>query len=135
MKKKIIPVVIGVIKKGDKYLLTKRQSPKDEWNKWQFPGGELEFGESLENCLKREIKEETTLELKKITFVNKIFEVIKNDYHFILITYLCSVGKNQPVFINNEASAFGWFSYQEIMKLDCLERTKEIISYILKNKF
>jgi hypothetical protein len=34
MKKQIMPVVIGVIKKNGKYLLTKRQSPKKEWNKW-----------------------------------------------------------------------------------------------------
>jgi hypothetical protein len=39
MKKQIFPVVIGIIKKDSKYLLTKRQSPKKEWNKWQFQAG------------------------------------------------------------------------------------------------
>jgi ADP-ribose pyrophosphatase len=56
MKKQIVPVVIGVIKKNGKYLLTKRQSPKKEWNKWQFPGGGLEFFEKMEEAVKERLR-------------------------------------------------------------------------------
>jgi len=133
--KKPIPIIIGVIKNKNRYLMTKRKSPKKEWNKWQFPGGGINFGESLEMALKREIKEETNLDVKKLVFTQKIFEVVrkKEKWHGLLIVYLCLIKKTQKIILNNEASDFDWFTYQEILSLDCLKGTKEIIKYIQNN--
>jgi len=135
MKKQISPVVIGVINDKNKYLLTKRRSPKREWNKWQFPGGGLEFGENIEDCLKREIKEETGLEINIVKFIPKVFQIYKKQYNFhgLFFVYLCTPSHNQKVILNNEASDFGWFTYKEILKLESLEGTKEMINFILNN--
>jgi mutator protein MutT len=138
MKKQIFPVVIGVIKKNGKYLLTKRQSPKKEWNKWQFPGGGLEFFETLEDAVRREIKEETGVEILKVEFIPKVFEIIrpKDKWHGLLFVFSCFPKKNNfSVRINSEASEYGWFSFQEILKLDSLLGTKEIASFIEENGF
>jgi 8-oxo-dGTP diphosphatase len=138
MKKQIFPVVIGVIKKNGKYLLTKRQSPKKEWNKWQFPGGGLEFFETLEDAVKREIKEETGVEILKVEFIPKVFEIIrpKDKWHGLLFVFRCFPKENNfSVRINSEASEYGWFSFQEILKLDSLLGTKEIASFIEENGF
>jgi 8-oxo-dGTP diphosphatase len=138
MKKQIFPVVIGVIKKNGKYLLTKRQSPKKEWNKWQFPGGGLEFFETLEDAVKREIKEETGVEILKVEFIPKVFEIIrpKDNWHGLLFVFRCFPKENNfSVRINSEASEYGWFSFQEILKLDSLLGTKEIASFIEENGF
>jgi len=138
MKKQIFPVVIGVIKKDDKYLLTKRQSPKKEWSKWQFPGGGLEFFETLEEAVKREIKEETGIEILKVKFLPKVFEVIrpKDNWHGLLFVFRCFPKEdNLSVKIDNEASEYGWFSFEEILTLDSLLGTKEIAKFIEENDF
>lgn len=134
MKKRLpVIVVIGVIKKGEKYLLTKRQSPKNEWNKWQFPGGGLEFGEKLEEAIKREINEELGVKVKVEKIIFPIIEIIrKNDnFHGVFFVFLCQmINKKDPIKINFEASEYGWFTKEEIKKLDSLLGTQEIIDAI-----
>jgi len=132
MKKKKNPVivVIGVVKKRNRYLLTKRKTPKSEWNKWQFPGGGLEFGEKLDEGVKRELKEETGVDAKIIKRLNHVFEIIriKDKFHGVLFVFLCEmIDKNQKIKINDEASDFGWFTKEEVLQLDSLEGTKEIM--------
>ncbi len=133
MKKRIYPVIIGVIKKNNHYLLTKRRSPKKEWNKWQFPGGELKFNESLENALTRELKEELGVEVKIIKFIPRVFEIRrkKDNFHGLFFVFLCHLLNNsQKIVLNSEASEFGWFTKEEILNLDSLLGTREIINFI-----
>ena len=54
----LISVLAAVIRDGDKYLLCKRPSAKRHGGLWEFPGGKLEAGESLEDAARREILEE-----------------------------------------------------------------------------
>ncbi|MGB9707304.1 MAG: NUDIX hydrolase [Microgenomates group bacterium] len=136
--KKIYPVVVGVVEKNNKFLLTKRQSPKKEWNKWQFPGGEVEFGESLHQALKREMKEEIGCEIKIIEKQPKIFEIFRlsDNFHAIFFVYLCQLtDSNCKIKINREASEYRWLSLKEIYTLDSLEGTKEITSWLNKMGF
>lgn len=135
MKKKRNPVVavIGVVKKENQYLLTKRRSPKSEFNKWQFPGGGLEFGERIDEAVKRELKEETGVDAKIIKRLDRVFEIIreKDNFHGVFFVYLCEMtDKNQKIKINSEASEYGWFTKEEILQLDSLEGTKEMINEI-----
>ena len=79
-------VGIGVIiKKNKKILLGKRLNAHGEGT-WSFPGGHLEFGESWEECTKREVLEETNLQITNIKFhavTNDIFK--KENKHYITI--------------------------------------------------
>lgn len=54
----MIEVVAGVIYKDNKFLITQRNLKKAQGGLWEFPGGKVEKGESYENALTREIKEE-----------------------------------------------------------------------------
>lgn len=54
----MIEVVAGVIYKNNKFLIAKRNLKKAQGGLWEFPGGKVEKGESYENALAREIKEE-----------------------------------------------------------------------------
>ena len=57
--KKHIEVVAAVIKKDDKFFCCQRGQKNECAFKWEFPGGKIEPGETREEALKREIKEET----------------------------------------------------------------------------
>lgn len=133
-KQSPVPVVIGVIKKKGKFLLTKRQSPKKEWNKWQFPGGGLEFGERLIEGLKREVREEVGIDIKIKQFL-PVIEIVrqKDSFHGIFFVFLCQmVNEKDRIKINHEASDYAWLSKEEILKLDTLLGTKEIIEILEK---
>lgn len=68
---KITTVVAALIEKDGKYLIAKRNHGNSETNnKWEFPGGKVEVGESEEAAIEREIREEFEMEVKAIKFVN-----------------------------------------------------------------
>jgi len=53
-----IDVAAAIIEKEGKFLIAKRKKGKPLENKWEFPGGKIELGETAEKCLKRELEEE-----------------------------------------------------------------------------
>jgi 8-oxo-dGTP diphosphatase len=80
---------------GDSILLVERgHEPLKGW--WSVPGGILETGETLANGIRREVREETGLEVEPEAMF-EIFERImpdaagRTEYHYVLIDYLCRV--------------------------------------------
>ena len=85
----------ALIFQGDAILLVERgKEPLMGW--WSLPGGILETGETLVNGIRREVLEETGLEVEPST-VFEVFERImpdadgRTEFHYVLIDYLCSV--------------------------------------------
>lgn len=71
--------------KDNKVLLWKRKWAHWQWT-WQFPWGHLEFMENLEECAKREVLEETNLEIKNVSFVTITNDFFTEDNkHYITI--------------------------------------------------
>ena len=71
-----------IIERGGEILLGKRKGAHDAGS-WSFPGGHLEFGESFEDCARREVDEETGLGLGKVNYfatTNDIFTGEKKHY-------------------------------------------------------
>ena len=62
-------VTAAVIEKDGKILIAKRKSGKCIGAKWEFPGGKLEDGETLEECLIREIKEELNFDIEVENYI------------------------------------------------------------------
>jgi len=126
---KIAPVVIALIKKGNKFLMTKRVSfdPKDKEFfpfVWQFPGGGLEFGETPEETIKREMIEEIGAEIKIISLIPKIYTEVRNQWQGIFICFLCILkDENSVITLNHEASEYNWFDLDEISKLKLMPKT------------
>jgi mutator protein MutT len=63
-------VIAAVIKDNDKYLITQHAFNDKLAFKWEFPGGKVEAGEILEECLNREIKEELNCIFRHIRTAN-----------------------------------------------------------------
>lgn len=72
----MIHVTCAVIRDGEQYLICQRSEKMKSPLKWEFPGGKVEEGESLEECLLREIKEELDI---KITIERKL-DTVSHDY-------------------------------------------------------
>src|SRR5262245_3477497 len=73
---------------------------------WGIPGGKIKFGETAEQALRREIKEETNLDIERIQF-ELVQDCIHSkefyrDAHFVLLNYSCVAPKSDSVVLNNE---------------------------------
>ncbi len=132
MQTKIVPVVIAIIvnSKGE-YLMTQRSDidPEDRdlaknGLPWQFPGGGMEYGESPEESILREVREETGLSVKILGLLPKVLSDARHNWQGVFLTYMCRlVDENQKVVINEEACAFQWVTTDKGKKLWCLPKT------------
>ena len=110
--------VHGLIKKGDKYLITKRSADDDYMpGYWDIPGGTIEFQESINDALNREIIEETGLNVKigKIIFCYD-FPSDPERHQFQMVyecEYIGGEVKLNPV----DHEQFKWVGLAEIKKL------------------
>jgi A/G-specific adenine glycosylase len=106
-----IIVTAAVIRRDGKVLLAKRPSKGLLGGMWEFPGGKVEQGESLEACLEREIKEETEAEIR----VGEAFGIYQHAYtHFsmTLHAFVCEIEKGEPRAV--EASEIAWVEPGEL---------------------
>ncbi len=103
-----------IVMKDGKVLLGKRKGAHGEGS-WAFPGGHLEFCESLEDCAKREVAEEvgiTIKNVKKLTFTNDIFKEENKHYITCFVTSDYDAGevKNMEP---NKCEAWDWFLWNK----------------------
>lgn len=88
-----VAAVGGVVLEGERVLLVKRALPPRQ-GEWSLPGGRLELGESLVDGVRREVKEETGLEVAVGPMVEVFDRVHRDDagairYHFVIVDFLC----------------------------------------------
>ncbi len=128
-------VIIGAIYRNGKFLLTFRdeKNPDHEFNhRWQLPGGGLEVGESPEQTILRELKEEIGVSAKIVELVPKIYSEVRPGFHGIFICYVCSIEENATVTLNDEASRWGWYSTEEMKMLSIIPKTLTMAQDALK---
>ena len=128
---KNIEVSSAIIIKDTKIFVTQR-GYGDFKDKWEFPGGKLEKGESGEDCIIREIKEELNADIEVISFLNTI-EYDYPSFHLIMHNYICSLKNNHIEILEHEAAKF--ISKEELDSIDFLpadlliiEKLKEYLS-------
>ncbi len=114
-KEKRPKVGIGaIVRKGDQYLLGKRIGTKDH-QEYAAPGGWLEHMESIEDCAKREVLEETGMEVENVQF---LFTYNMKDYapeHLINIAVLCEWKSGEPQTMEPEkCEGWAWYSLDNL---------------------
>jgi 8-oxo-dGTP diphosphatase len=118
----------AVIEKDGKILILKRSKEEDCFKEmWDIPGGGINFGEMPEEALKREVKEETGLEIEVIKPV-RIWSFFKNNgrTQVVGVTLLCKY-KGGEVKLSREHTKFRWISPEEIEKYNVHEGIKKDI--------
>ena len=94
----VIEVSAALIFRGGKLLITQRHAKAHLGGRWEFPGGKREAGETLEDCLIRELMEEVAI---KVTVVKGLTPV-RHDYGSTRVTlhpFLCDHAEGEPMAI------------------------------------
>lgn len=108
-------VTAALIEKNGKVLITQRPREDRLSFKWEFPGGKMEPGETAEQCLVREIKEELNLEIKiKGHFMNSLYKYETGEIE--LMCYLAEITGGELRLNFHEAAQ--WAERKELRKFD-----------------
>ena len=101
-------------------------------NEIDIPGGRVKFGEEVETCLLRKVKEETGLEVRLDT-ISKTWSLVKENFHLIGITFIAtSVGGK--IKLSNEHTLFRWVDKNEIINGDYPKWIKKEFSSVSISK-
>ena len=99
---------------------------KNERNEWDFPGGKINFNEGIEECLKREVMEETNLDIKNLKIL-KSFNLKFNDVPVFSVLYSAEISCDTSISINYEHSEYNFFSKSEIKDLNMPQDFKDLV--------
>ena len=111
-------------------VLVKRRFPPLA-GEWSLPGGRLEVGETLQEAVVREAREETGLFIEPADLLGVYDRLVRDDtgrvlYHYVLIDFLCRrlAGELRA---GGDADDAHWFSQEEIGQISLVEDTAEVI--------
>jgi len=107
--------VAAMVWKDDRLLLGKRISGHSE-NSWQFPGGNLEFGETVEVCARREVEEEAGIKIRNIIpngFTNDVF--IDADKHYVTLFVSAEYDSGELMVMEpDKCEQWRWFQWSRL---------------------
>ncbi len=126
--KKEISVATALIFENGKLFATRRGECKYSYvaHKYEFPGGKIEQGESAQDCVKRELKEELNMDVK----VGALFAVERFEYPDFIINLSVYECERLSDFTLKEHENYAFFSPSELNETDFAPADKEILSTI-----
>jgi 8-oxo-dGTP diphosphatase len=111
IKRPLVGIAVVVIK-DNRVLLGKRKNAHGSGT-WAFPGGHLEFNESIEACAKREVLEETGIRIKNLRYgpyTNDIFA--DEDKHYVTLFVIADYDSGSPMVKEpNKCEKWAWFQW------------------------
>lgn len=129
-ERKYPEAIVGVLifNQEGKFLLV--LSPK--WrNKYGLPGGHIEYGETIGEAAKREIKEETGLDIFDIEFLMVQECIFSKEFykkkHFIFLDYIAKVKNTNVILDGREGTEYAWVTIDESLKLPLNPYTRNTI--------
>jgi 8-oxo-dGTP diphosphatase len=112
-----VPAVIAVVIREDRALLVRRANPPDA-GLWGFPGGKIEFGETVREAAIRELLEETGVQAEAQDIITTLDILVRDSsgamqQHFILIAVRCRWISGEPA-AGDDALEASWFAIAEL---------------------
>lgn len=120
-----IKVVAAIIRQNGRVLLARRAKHKHQGGLWEFPGGKIEAGETPEQALKRELKEELAIEVTKL---NPVFQTSHQYPEYGVHLAIWEVTAFNGVAEGAEGQEITWVQPKNLWQYDFPEANKAIVT-------
>jgi 8-oxo-dGTP diphosphatase len=140
------PIVgIGAVIARDGMVLLARRGSEPGRNKWSVPGGLVELGETVEETIVREVKEETNLDVEVDSLVDVVNNLVRDAeeklrYHFVILDFFAKV-KGGSLRAGSDLLEVKWVPLDQVEHFDLtgtfrefLERNRERLREFSANK-
>ena len=123
----MIDVVAAVIKKNNYYFIAQRNRHKHFAYHWEFPGGKVDSQETFENALKREIREELSIDIRILNHIAS--EKHKDEKIDVNVHYYLCKSLNDNIILS-EHEDMNWLQKNDLKQLKMAPGDSKIIKYL-----
>jgi 8-oxo-dGTP diphosphatase len=127
-KDEMTEVAVGILRKNGKILICQRKKGGRYEFKWEFPGGKLKNGETTEQCLRRELREELTIEIHSIERIQTQAAYYEDGGMFNVSYCFLSGFEGEPQ--NNVFEQIRWVTVEELKYMDLLDGDKPFVAHL-----
>ena len=123
-------VAAGILWNGSEVLVTRRHAHDHQGGRWEFPGGKRHAGETMEGCLRREIREELGIEVE----VGDLWRALSHRYPdrtVSLYFHFCTHVAGEPRAI--EVEAWRWVSPETLADLEFVEGDGPVLPDLIRD--
>jgi 8-oxo-dGTP diphosphatase len=124
-----VPAVGAIVFRGSQVLLVRRGAPPSP-GVWSIPGGALETGETVEEAVVRETREETGVVVRPLSVISVSDYIAREGdrvrWHYVLVDLLCAYVRGEP-FPASDASHARFVEIRELMELDLAPDALQVI--------
>jgi 8-oxo-dGTP diphosphatase len=121
----MIRVAVAILKKDGKILICQRKRNSRYGLKWEFPGGKVESGETVLECLKRELAEELSIAVNSASPTDVQTAFYEDGGKFEVHYYTVEQYRGEP--INKAFEQIQWVSPKDLRNLDILEGNRSFV--------
>ena len=116
-------------------ILLQQRNKEPEKGYWSIPGGKLEWMETFEEAVKREIKEECDIDIKVLRLLGICDHIVKSEnQHWVSPSFLCKIEKGEPKIMEpNKHLDMKWFSLDNLPEKLTIT-TKDAVNSYMKFK-
>ncbi|MDF2178423.1 8-oxo-dGTP diphosphatase MutT [Aliiglaciecola sp. CAU 1673] len=125
---KVVHVAVGIIQRADQIFITRRPDNLHQGGKWEFPGGKVEAGETVQEALTRELHEEVAIDVTN----SRPFMLIEHDYgdkKVKLDIHLVMSFTGEPH--GKEGQESRWVAIEDLSGYEFPEANKAIVAQLL----
>ena len=132
-----IGVGVGAVifnRDGALFLAKRGKEARNEKHKWEFPGGGVEFGETLANALVREVREEFGFVIEVVQLLEVVDHILPGEkQHWVSPTYLCRYKNGKPCIKEpHKCEEIGWFDIGAIPSKDLSKASQKSLQSLRK---
>ncbi|BCU69498.1 NUDIX hydrolase [Stygiolobus caldivivus] len=126
-------VAVGcvILDSSKRVLLVKRKHPPNQGS-WAIPGGKVSYGELIDEALKREMREELSINVIPKDLVG-VVEIIKEGFHYVILDFLCEIGSGK-IMAGSDAEEAKFFNFDELKHLPISPTTVNMLERYFKGE-